>query len=127
MDCSAAGLTQSGLQEGIQWRIKETARPKIAAARLSAKATVGCTFGSGKRARCPSRATRRALSRSATRFAPAPAACAKNISRRSMARRPLRHPPAPHPKLLLLKHLRRKLLLPDPERIHGPLGSGRAK
>src|SRR6266850_2987805 len=114
MDCSAAGLTQSGLQEGIQWRIKEIAKPKIAAARLSAKATVGCTFGSGKRVRCPSLATRRALSRSATRYAPAPAACAKNISRRSMARRPLRYPLAQRPRLLLPRHPRLKLPLLDP-------------
>src|SRR6266850_8020417 len=120
MDCSAAGLSESGLQEGIQWRIKEIAKPKIAAARLSAKATVGCTFGSGKQARCPSLATRRALSRSATRYAPAPAACAKNILKRSMARRRLRHPLAPRLMLLLPRHPRLKLPLPDPESIHRP-------
>src|SRR6266436_2086948 len=118
MDCSAAGLTQSGLQEGIKWRIKEIAKPKIAAARLSAKATVGCTFGCGKRARCPSRATKRALSRSATRYAPAPAVCAKNISKRSTAKQSLPHPLAPRQKVLPPRLQLRKLLLPDPDRIH---------
>jgi hypothetical protein len=41
-----------------------------------------------------------------------------------MARQLRLRPPAPLLKLLLLKHLRRKLLLPDPERIQVPLGFG---
>ena len=109
---AADSVIESGRTPGRDsWRIKETAKRKIAAARLLARATAGCTFGCGKRARCPSLGTRPALSRSATRYASAPAACATNISRPNMARRPVL--PRRRRKLLLLRLLLRKLLPPD--------------